>query len=131
MTMAAMEKTSSAISSENSADMEQRKILVKEKLQMREEERQDEVKKRRDELESATVANETTEFFTQNFSKTKNEVEEKLENTGTIEKSELTSHFDVLLVLVQKLQKYLTDSTMFIPTFEMQKAQQTISKFLV
>ena len=111
--------------------MEQRKTQVTDKLQKREEERLDEVKKRRDELESTTVANETTDFFIQNFSKTKTEIEEKLEGTGTIAKSELTSHFDDLLVQVQKLQKYLTDSVMFIPTFEMQKAQQIISKFSV
>ena len=120
----------SALPSDNSANLEQRKVQVTEKLQKREEERLDDVRKRRDEIESGTVASETTDFFLQNFSKTKDEIEKKLETatTGAIAKSELPNHFDSLLVLVQKLQKYLTDSIMFIPTFEMQKAQQTISK---
>ena len=128
--MAAMDNTPSALSSDNSANLEQRKVQVTEKLQKREEERLDDVRKRRDEIESSTVASETTDFFLQNFSKTKDEIEKKLEiaTTGTIAKSELPNHFDSLLILVQKLQKYLTDSIMFIPTFEMQKAQQTISK---
>ena len=127
--MASMD-TLSAIPSDNLLNLEQRKVQVTEKLQKREEERLDDVRKRRDEIESGTVVSEMTDFFLQNFSKMKDEIKKNLEimTTGTIAKSELPNHFDSLLVLVQKLQKYLTDSIMFIPTFEMQKAQQTISK---
>lgn len=127
--MAAMEKTND-FENENSENLEQRKTQVTEKLQKREEERLDDVKKRRDELENATVASETTDFFLQNFNKTKTEIEEKLDSTGAVSKSELPNHFDTLMLLVQKLQKYLTDSTMFIPTFELQKSQQIISKYI-
>ena len=125
--MATMD-TPSAIQSDNSLNLKQRKVQVTEKLQNREEERLDDVRKRRDEIESGAVASERTDFFLQNFSKMKDEIEKNLEimTTGTIAKSELPNHFDSLLVLVQKLQKYLTDLIMFIPTFEMQKAQHVI-----
>ena len=127
--MATMD-TPSTIPSDNSLNLEQRKVQVTEKLQKREEERLDDVRKRRNEIESGTVASEKTDFFLQNFSNMKDEIEKNLEimTTRTIAKSELPNHFDSLLVLVQKLQKYLTDLIMFILTFEMQKAQQTISK---
>ena len=131
--MATMD-TPSAIPSDNSLNLEQRKVQVTKQLQKREEESLDDVRKRRDEIESGTVASETTDFFLQNFPKMKDEIEKNLEiaTTRTIAKSELWNHFDSLLVLVQKLQKYLTYyltyELMFIPTFEMHKAQQTISK---
>ncbi len=114
---------------EENVNLEERKTQVTEKLQKREEERLDEVKRRKDEKESASVLNESTTFFLDNFSRTKSDIEEKLTNSGSVEKAGLTAHFDDIFVLLQKLTKYLTDSAMFIPAFEVQKAQQTISKW--
>ncbi len=113
----------------NSTTMDSRRNEIADRLQKREEERLDDIQKRRVEKESAGVVSETTEFFRENFSRTKKEIEDMLETSTSVAKTELAAHFDTTTVLLQKLQKYLTDSAMFLPTFELQKAQLAISKF--
>jgi hypothetical protein len=110
------------------SDMDEKKSQVTEKLQKRDEERLADLQKRKDEKDERTASNEKTDFFADNFTRAKIEVELGLANSKTTDKSKLPDHFDSLVMDVHKMQKFLSDSTMFLPAYVLQKAHETIAK---
>ena len=112
-------------------NLTQKKLNVTERLQRRNDEREADILKRRTVKNDNSATHENTGFFIENFTRTKTELELKLDDGAD---ASSTSTADQLLYCdsissdIQKLQKFLTDSTLFLPTFEVQKAQETINK---
>ncbi len=105
-----------------------KKEQVTGRLQKREDERLADQQKRREKKENVTATNENADFFLSNFNTSRGEIESVLNNSASVTKTKLADHFDSLILSVQKLQKFVSDSTMFLPSYEVQKAQETIGK---
>ena len=113
---------------ENDAELDRKRELMTGKLQKREDERLEDVQRRKDESESSKAANESTDLFLKKFSQAKSQVEEMLEKSNGLSKTQLTPHFDEILVLITKMQKYMTDSMIFLTAFDGRKAQESVGK---
>ena len=114
--------------SENMNDLAKKKADISERLQKRDEERLAEMQRRKEEKENVTAENESTTFFVKNFSRTRWEIEQVLADSDSVEKNKRLDHFDCLVLSLQKLQKFTSDTAVFLPSYEVQKAQETINK---
>ena len=68
------------------------------------------------------------QYFTDNFSKLRSEIEGNLGDYTAELHGDAGQYFNNLLLEVQKLQKFLTDSTHFLSAYEVQKAQIAVNK---
>jgi hypothetical protein len=123
-----------AVSSQDSTKIDDKitgfdelKNQVTSKLQKREQERLEDVERKRSEKENESSAKETTDFFTETFAKERVCIENELAKTPGLTKSELQNHFDKLMISVQNLQKFVSDSTMFLPSYEVRHAQDSLT----
>ena len=106
-----------------------KKTLVAGKLQKRYDARVAEVQKRKEEREEATAEHENVDYFSENFSKAVDDMKKQLESTSEVPKKDLQHHFDALSVSLQKLQKFVTESTIFLPAYDIQKCQEVVNSF--
>ncbi|XP_078674488.1 tubulin-specific chaperone C-like [Branchiostoma floridae x Branchiostoma belcheri] len=105
---------------------EERKGAVVGKLQKREEELAEKREKRRLEKEKTSAEDETSDFFATTFRKEKAAIEKSLEDLDATPKDGLPDHFDNITSALQKLQKFVTDSTSFLPGYDVRQAQEAI-----
>lgn len=105
-----------------------KKQVIAEKLQKREDERLAEIQKRKDEQSKTTSAQESTQFFYDHFTSEKIDLERELGVCDSLDKNKLVEKFDQLSVMHQKLQRFLTESTMFLPSYDVQQSQDILSK---
>lgn len=112
---------------ENIITMDEKKLIVGEKLQKREDVRLSHQQKRRDEKSETTSVKENTKYFTENFAKDQQHIEKQLSECDNMEKKQLLDKFDAISVLHQKLQRFVTESTMFLPSYEIRQAQEALS----
>lgn len=123
-----MTELSNGVNTEKTGEeMEEKKIQLTSRLQKREEDRIADVLKRKEEKDATSAETESYEFFAKNFNRLRSEIEITLDGSASCEKGNLPDHFDSLLQSVQRLQKITTDSAMFIPAYDVQKAQATIT----
>ncbi len=115
---------------ENNEKFADKRLSVTEKLKKREEERQADVNKRKEEKETSSVAHEKVDFFRDNFNIARAKIETHLAQAETCEKSKLSDHFDDLILSLQKLEKFVTDSSMFVTSYDMQKAQESMASLM-
>lgn len=105
-----------------------KKREVEKRLQKRNDERQAEVQKRQEEKSLTEAVQESTGCFLDNFSKERQNIESQLSKSEQIPKNGLVEHFDSVSSQLSKLQKYVSESTMFLSSYEVTKAQQTMSQ---
>ncbi|CAH1800216.1 unnamed protein product [Owenia fusiformis] len=110
------------------SDLDQKKTEMTDKLKLREDERLAQIDQRREEKESTEAKDENTKYFTENFRSLKNEIEAKLVECEKIPKTKLGEYFENVSLNISKLQKFLADSTLYLPKYEIRQAQETISK---
>ncbi|KAK2154575.1 hypothetical protein LSH36_264g00037 [Paralvinella palmiformis] len=113
---------------EEASDLDKRRTEVTDLLTRREQERVAGLQKRKEEKEECVASNENASFFSENFSRAKIEVEEGVECCSTLEKRDLPDHFDSLILMVHKMQKFLSDSAMFLAPYDVEKAHEMIAK---
>ncbi|KAK3090463.1 hypothetical protein FSP39_012105 [Pinctada imbricata] len=106
-------------------------LAVAEKLKKREFERQAEVTKRKLELDSATPAQENADYFSTKFGEVKSLLEKRIQTCESLPQSELTSEFDAINESFRLLQKYMADSTMFLPKYDVKIAQEALNQLQV
>ena len=104
------------------------KETIGDKLQRRQDERVAKFEDLRNQRESASGKQESANYFTSNFTKEKNSVETLLSIAGSVEKSALADLFDELTVSVHKLQKFITESTLFLTSYEIRKSQDDVER---
>lgn len=106
-----------------------KKSMVTDRLYKRESERQADVQKKREEKEATISLKENANYFTENFTKEKEGIErDVLACDSSTDKNELTSKFDSFSQRLTKLQKFVTESTLFLPAYDLNKAQEALSK---
>jgi len=108
--------------------LNEKKQAVTDRLRKREDERLSILHQRRAEKEVSSKEGETNDSFRQKFLAIKNEIDDGLKNSSEVEESERQAHFDKLVVLVQSMQKILTDSTQFLSPYSIESAQDTIGQ---
>lgn len=101
---------------------------ITDKLQRREDGRQEDIQRKRSEKENISVANESTQYFNDHFKKEVGLFEDQLSKSEKLEKSELVEYFDNLSVFLTKIQKFVADSTMFLPSYDVRHAGETANK---
>lgn len=106
--------------------MEDKMNEMTDRLSKRENERQSEIQRRNDEKDSSRSVQENVKIFTETFSKEKEMIESGINNCKPENKLETTTQLDQMSKNVMKLQKYLADSTIFLPKYEIRQAQETI-----
>ncbi|KAM4770776.1 tubulin-specific chaperone C [Rhinophrynus dorsalis] len=92
-----------------------------ERLQKRDEERQREAERKRQEKEKRAVLEEKSEHFSSSFGPERAAIEELLAGAepGALEEA---------ATRLQRLQKLLNDSIMFLPSYDIRQAQDAISR---
>jgi len=65
--------------------------------------------------------------FYQDMEQFVQELQVMLEQTSSMSGQELSSHFDLIVVKLQKLQEFVTDAGIFLPPYDVKKSQHTIS----
>lgn len=99
---------------------------VVDKLLQRSEARIAERERKKYEKDVKASVYEQTDYFNETFLQKKQEIESKLQNAFNIEKSDLAEYFDEIAKDLQELQKFLADSTLFLCTYDIKKAQETL-----
>lgn len=102
---------------------EMRKEQISERLQKREEARLAELERKKANEEK--VIQEQTAYFSNSFSKAKQDIEEKLAKVETLEKPNL-NYFDSIAKDFQILQKFVADSTFFLPSYDIRIAHENL-----
>ena len=116
------------VSFRNMSDFEEKKEAVKERLQRRDEERLAELQQRKTEKEASTAKNETGKFFNDQFQKSKKDITNGLGRSREVAKDELRVHFDTLSLSLQKLQKFVSDSSVFLTARDLRKSQTILQE---
>ena len=57
------------------------------------------------------------------------EIEEKLSDLNDVKEEDLNLAFDELNMSIQKLQKFVSDSVLFLPSYNLQSSQQVVYMF--
>lgn len=93
---------------------------VPEWLQRRDEERQREVEKKRQERDVKAVQEEKSSYFYSSFGLERAAIEEALAGSEGVGLEEVSGR-------IQRLQKLLNDSMMFLPSYDVRQAQEQLS----
>ncbi|MBN3298464.1 TBCC protein, partial [Amia calva] len=101
---------------------------VPERLLRRDQARQDDVEKRKEVKESQTVTEEKSDFFTSAFNKEKAAIEELLSSCGEAERGRVAGLLEEISARIQQLQKFLTDSVVFLVQYEVRQAQAALQR---
>lgn len=107
-------------------DCSAEKKEVVDKLLQRSEARVAEMERKKVEKDVRASVYEQTDYFNDTFLQKKQEIESKLLNASKINKSNLAEYFDEIVRDFQDLQKFLADSTLFLCTYDIKKAQETL-----
>ena len=101
---------------------------VTSRLQRRQDERVAKLEERKLQRESATGKEESANFFRSNFAGERDSLTERLAlaAAGGVEPAALPDHFDALAASVQRLQKFITESTLFLTSYEVRRCQTEV-----
>ena len=103
---------------------------IPEGLLRRHEERLAKIEKQKEQRESAHVKQESADFFAKKFNGERSRIEGGLSSANTLARAELIDFFDELTDSAQKLQKYVTDMSQFLPSYDIRNAQENMTKLL-
>uniref|UniRef100_UPI00398EC309 tubulin-specific chaperone C isoform X1 n=1 Tax=Pristiophorus japonicus TaxID=55135 RepID=UPI00398EC309 len=113
---------------EEMPEYDRRKEKMVEILQRRDQERQQGVERRKLAKDVISVKEEKANFFTTAFSEEKAEIEALLEGCEVTDRSALSAHFEEISLKMQRLQKFVNDSMMFLSAYELRQAQDAVQK---
>lgn len=100
---------------------------VKQRLAKRNEERLQTIEKRKLESGQKTDPEESKDMFLSTFSKEHGELEDLLKNIDIIGENKIADHFEKLSTKCQQLQKFLADSSMFLPSYNIKASQDRLN----
>lgn len=107
---------------------EKKKAVITAKLRSRDEERQNAILKRQEEKQAVNADGERLDFFLKTFKDEKKIIEEFINNCETLDnKSELADKFDEMSLAIQKLQQYVAECALFLPSSTLGRAQSDVS----
>ena len=94
------------------------------RLRERNEIRKAAIEQRRAEREAGQRQEETADYYIQEFARKKAAIVELLESADTLPKGQLTVHFDHVSEELQNLKKFVSDSTVFLTSFDLKSSQR-------
>lgn len=109
-------------------ELDRRKEKMVEILQRRDQERQQGVERRKMAKDVITVKEEKANFFTSAFSEEKSAIEALLASCEGADRTALTASFEEISQKMQRLQKFINDSMMFLSAYELRQAQAAVQK---
>ena len=100
---------------------------VTERLQRREEERQASLRRRKEEEDGMDdKVQDSLQSFLEILKSERLSLEKSLAESSKLERSKLIDHFDSLSHRVQRLQRNVSESALFLPPYELKTAQNVI-----
>ncbi|XP_072031270.1 tubulin-specific chaperone C-like [Amphiura filiformis] len=131
--MAAINGHRAVENGKKSEDYNEKKERMIEKIQRRQEDRVADLKKRQEERQDRSSKSESVQFFISTFANEKSAIESRVKTVDGNGKTkpELISIFDGITLSVQKLQKYVTDSALFLTAHDLGRAQEEVTKLYV
>ena len=96
------------------------------KIQQREEERLKELSKKREEQEKTNSKTENTQFFMETLTSGVATIKRGLATASNQEKGSLPAYFDSLSLKLAEVQKFVTDSAMFLASYDLAQKQQQL-----
>jgi len=115
--------------SENGTGSEEsRRVAMTDKLRQRETERQKMLEAKRQAREASSAENENVLLFTCQFKTSCDNLTSRIEESTSKEKASLPSHFDSINTELQQLTKFLADSKIFLPSYDLRKSQERIDE---
>ncbi|XP_026479524.1 tubulin-specific chaperone C-like [Ctenocephalides felis] len=107
--------------------IEKNREIMHSRLSKREQLRQKHMEETHKQREEEFVKSEGLDYFCNVFSQKKQEINQLLEETSSKPINELPVHFNVIRKLLQEVQQYVTDSTLFLTEFKIRNCQEIIS----
>ena len=107
--------------------LEEKKLAVTERLQKRQEARQLEIQKKKENDGDVVSRHQSVATFLDNLNEKRQLLEDGVTRSNQLVKNELIDHFDSLSDTLHKVQRYVSECTAFLPSYEVRQAQETIS----
>ena len=101
---------------------------VETRLREREETRKAALEQKKAEREAGQRQEETADYYLHEFAGKKAAIVDLLDSAGGLPKDELTAHFDRISAELQTLQKFVSDSTLFLTSYDLRSSQQVYLK---
>uniref|UniRef100_A0A6M2DJC3 Putative tubulin-specific chaperone c n=1 Tax=Xenopsylla cheopis TaxID=163159 RepID=A0A6M2DJC3_XENCH len=100
---------------------------MRSRLSKREQLRQKHVEETHKQREEALVKSEGLDYFCDVFSEKRQEINQLLDLTSSKSVNDLPIHFNTIKKLIQELQQYVTESTLFLTEFKIRNCQEIIA----
>ena len=94
------------------------------RLRERNESRKAAIEQKRAEREAGQRPEETADYYLQEFARKKASIGELLESASALPKDQLTAHFNDVSEELQCLKKFVSDSTVFLTSFDLKSSQR-------
>ncbi|KAM6964693.1 tubulin-specific chaperone C [Tautogolabrus adspersus] len=101
---------------------------IQERLQKRHQERIDDAERRKEAKESQSVAEEKGDYFVSTFNRERESIEELLSSCSGADRAALTQKLEEATAKTLQLQKFLSDSTLFLKQYDLRQAQAALQK---
>lgn len=111
--------------------MNKKRELIGQKLQQRESQRLADIDKRDSDRRANQVEHEQIEIFVRNMKDEKEDIEKSLLLAESLERQQISDLLDSLSKRCQNLQKYVTESTIFLTAYHMRKYQAVVVALLM
>ena len=109
-------------------DVDGKKDLMTKRLDRLQEQRQAKIEKQRQDKEDDVVIQDTVTVFTSQFQQEKEIIDQKLEECQSLDSKQLPDQFDSIAIAMENLEKFVADSSLFLPGFVMRQAQESLKK---
>jgi len=107
---------------------ESRRVALEDRLRHRDNERLEALEVKRQAREETSAEHENVAFFGRKFGASADAITADITDAqaGKVETSRLGAHFEAVNDAVQNLNKYLAESKLFLPTYDLRKSQEKI-----
>lgn len=116
------------ISHENRFTGEIGAAKIQERLQKRHQERIEDAERKKEAKASQSVVEEKGDYFFSTFNREKEVIEELLSSCSGADKAVLTEKLEEATMKTLQLQKFLSDSTLFLKPYDLRQAQAALQK---
>ncbi|XP_061084365.1 tubulin-specific chaperone C [Conger conger] len=101
-------------------------VKIPDRLLKRDQERQEAVERRKEEKESQAVTEEKCDFFSSSFNAEKAEIQDILSGCSEMDRDQAAQVLEEVTLKIQQLQKFVNDSVVFLPQYELRQAQASL-----
>lgn len=116
------------VSLENTLAADSGAAKIQERMEKRNQARIESAERRREAKESQSVAEEKYEFFSSTFDRERECIEELLSGCSGADRATAAQKLEEATVRTAQLQKFLSDSTLFLKQYDLRKAQAALQK---